>query len=170
MRFLFSPKIVLIAVLSLFAVVCGCEKDIQVRRLAPDFSLKDLSGDEISLEKFKGKVVILDFWATWCPPCRQSIPELIELQNRYRDKGLVVLGISMDDSDQTSNNALQDFKQQYRINYTILRSGERVAHDFFGSEQMAIPTMFVINREGEIAAKHVGYRPGALEKSLKEIL
>ena len=170
MPFLFTRKIILIAALSLFAMVCGCEKDFQLRRPAPNFSLKNLSGDDISLEKFKGKVVILDFWATWCPPCRQSIPELVELQSKYKDEGLIVLGISMDDSDRTNNNALQDFVQQYQINYTVLRSGDRVALDFFGSEQMAIPTMFVINREGEIVAKHVGYKPGALEKYLKEIL
>ena len=124
----------------------------------------------VSLAAFKGKVVLVDFWATWCPPCQKSIPELVDLQRKYQNTGLIVLGISMDHPDQTNDNALREFKNRHRINYRIARATGEVALNYFGSGEMPIPTMFVINREGRIVAKHVGYRPGVLEKSLKEAL
>ncbi len=156
--------------LSVSFVVSGCEKEGEAFRVAPNFSLKNLSGEGVSLDHLKGKVVLVDFWATWCPPCRKSIPELVELQKKYRNKGLVVLGISMDHLEKTSNHALMAFKERYQINYRILRANSKVALAFFEGGDMPIPTMFVINREGNIVAKHVGYRPGVLEESLKEII
>lgn len=166
----FLKRVFFMAALSVFFVVSGCEKQGEAFRLAPDFSLKNLSGDPVSLSRLKGKIVLVDFWATWCPPCRKSIPELVDLQKKYRDKGLIILGISMDHPEKTSDNSLMAFKERYRINYNILRGDGRVAMDYFRGDEMPIPTMFVINREGNIVAKHVGYRPGALEKSLKELL
>ena len=170
MDFHFLKKTFLMAVLSVVFMVSGCEKQGEAFRIAPNFSLKNLSGDKVSLARLKGKIVLVDFWATWCPPCRKSIPELIDLQKKYQDKGLVILGISMDRTEKISDNRLMAFKEKYRINYSILRGDGRVALDFFGGEKMPIPTLFVINREGNIVAKHVGYQPGVLEKALKELL
>lgn len=147
---------------------CGSEDDTSVQ--APDFTLNDLSGDAVSLEDYRGKVVLVDFWATWCPPCLRSIPELVRLQEHYADKGVVILGISLDDPGRTDNASLQAFKQKHRMNYPVLRGNQRVARDYFGDGEMGIPTMFVVNREGRIVDRHVGFNPGAVEESLQRVL
>jgi thiol-disulfide isomerase/thioredoxin len=147
----------------------GCGKKENSADMAPGFSLEDLSGNPVSLEASKGSVVLLDFWATWCPPCLMSIPELVGLQQKYGEKGLVILGISLDDPEQISNGDLLDFKQLLQINYTILRADWKVMEDYLGSENASIPTLFVIDRKGRIVDKHVGFRPGMVEESLKEL-
>lgn len=154
----------LVAALFLF-VACGGEEG-RASKAAPDFSLEALSGERISLSDYRGSVVLVDFWATWCPPCRQSIPELIKLQTRYRDKGLVILGISLDDPRMLNDDALQAFVREAGINYTILWADQQVAMDFLGDGQVAIPTMFLVDRSGNIVQKHEGFRPGMLEESL----
>lgn len=148
----------------------GCQKDVGANPTAPGLSLSDLSGNTISLEEARGKVVLLDFWATWCPPCRMSIPELIKLQEKFGEKGLVILGVSMDDPRKITDKDLRAFKKQLQINYTILRANRQVLKDYFGNEAISIPTMFIIDREGKIRDKLVGFRPGTLEKSVGEIL
>jgi cytochrome c biogenesis protein CcmG/thiol:disulfide interchange protein DsbE len=159
----------IVLILGLIALVgfhTGCQREVEAGPKAPDFSLLDLSGQMKTLSDYRGKVVILDFWATWCPPCRMTIPELVRLQERYRDKGLVVLGISLDDPEQFSDQHLLAFKEKFEINYTILRFTPRVLQEYFAIERPAIPTMFVIDRKGKIRDRLVGYQPGALEKSL----
>ena len=99
-----------------------------------------------------------------------SIPELVKLQEKYRDKGLVILGISMDDPRRVTDKHPQAFKEKNRINYAILRFNMGVILDYFGREAPPIPTMFVIDREGKIINKLVGYRPGVLEKSMAGLL
>jgi peroxiredoxin len=148
----------------------GCNQDGDTLPKAPDFTLEDLSGNSVSLKQFRGQIVFLDFWATWCAPCRFSIPELVDLQKRYGDQGLVVLGISLDDPQMFNNAYLSEFKKQFKMNYRVLRATMKVAQDYFGTEPMAIPTLFVIDREGRIVAKHVGFEPGAAERSLKKLL
>jgi peroxiredoxin len=156
--------------LILFLLFYGCDKEVDAWQTAPDFSLKDLSGNEVSLTQYRGHIVLLDFWATWCPPCRLSIPELVDLQKKYGDQGVVILGISMDDPQMFSDKYLLAFKEKFKINYTILRANNKVAMDYFGTGNMAIPTLFVINKEGKIVDKHMGYLPGAVEESLKKLL
>ncbi len=138
-------------------------------RTAPDFTLKDLSGRDVSLMDYEGKVVLLDFWATWCPPCRNSIPELVSLQDRYGDEGLVIIGISLDDPEKADDRFLIAFKERNRINYPLVRGAGvfRVVEDYFGDEKLGIPTMFVIDRDGVVVERHVGFIPGALEESLR---
>jgi cytochrome c biogenesis protein CcmG, thiol:disulfide interchange protein DsbE len=135
---------------------------------APDFTLTDLSGKSITLNQNLGKVVILDFWATWCPPCRMSIPELVKLQEKYRKKGLVILGVSLDNPD-TKNAYLESFSEKYKINYTILRGDDKTTEKYFGRSTFSIPTLFVINRDGMIYDMFSGYDPGAVEKSLEKL-
>lgn len=159
---------VLLAILLLG--VSACNHTENSFRPAPHFTLKDLEGRRVSLNEFDGKIVLLDFWATWCPPCRQSIPELIKLQDRYGDEGLVIVGVSLDDPARASDRALQDFIEKNRMNYPVLRGEEAVVRDYFGNEKIGIPTMFVINREGEIVDRHVGFVPGAVEESLAKVL
>lgn len=170
MIFSSQSRIWVFASLILFLFLYGCDKEVEALQTAPDFTLRSLNGDSVSLKKYREKIVLLDFWATWCAPCRLSIPELVELQEKYRDQGVVVLGISMDDPQMFPDKYIFAFKEKFKMNYTILRADQKVAMDYFGTANMAIPTLFVINREGEIADKIVGYAPGAVERSLKKVL
>jgi len=148
----------------------GCSSNADTSKAAPDFTLKDLSGNNVSLQQYRGKVVLLDFWATWCLPCRYSIPELVEIQDKYRDQGLVILGVSVDDPLQVNNGYMLAYKEKYKINYTILWADANTIAQYLGSSNFTIPTIFFINRDGMIMSKGVGYLPGAVEKSLKKIL
>jgi peroxiredoxin len=170
MIFRSQSRIWVFASLILFLFVSGCDKEVEALQTAPDFTLRALNGDSVSLKTYRGKVVLLDFWATWCAPCRLSIPELVELQKKYRDQGVVVLGISMDEPQMFPDMYILAFKEAFKMNYTILRADQKVSMDYFGTASMAIPTLFVINREGKLTDKIVGYAPGAVEDSLKRVL
>jgi cytochrome c biogenesis protein CcmG, thiol:disulfide interchange protein DsbE len=153
-----------------FILATGCQKEVEAGPLAPDFSLPDLSGQTISLEQYRGSVVLLDFWATWCPPCKMTVPVLINLQERYKNKGFVILGISVDDPQLIADKDLLYFKKMTRINYPLLRFNQKLMEDYFSGEQMAVPTMFIIDRNGRIRDKIVGFQPEALEKSLAAVV
>jgi len=118
---------------------------------APDFKLLTLNGEEIKLTDYSGKIVILDFWATWCGPCRKGIPDLISIQNEYKDE-IVVIGISLDQPSTQPN--LQPFIDQFSINYPIVLGTIDVV-SAYGNIQ-AIPTSFIIDGERNIVKKHVG--------------
>ncbi|MGE5841353.1 MAG: TlpA family protein disulfide reductase [Deltaproteobacteria bacterium] len=150
---------------------CAATEDVKaLAGPAPNFTLEDISGKPISLSDVKGKVVIVDFWATWCGPCLMSIPELVDLQEKYKGKGLVVVGISVDD-DKVSKGELVAFKNKMRINYPILRANDKVYVDYFGrTSGFSIPTLFVIDREGKVRERVVGFRPGVVEKSVQSLL
>jgi len=170
---MFSSKIVkyaLFVTIATISLMCGSQKNVNALQVAPDFHLKDLEGQTLSLAQFKGRVVVLDFWATWCPPCRMSIPELVKLQKEFNDMGLVIIGISLDDPAQVTNASLRAFKRKYKMNYSVLRYDLQIMKDYFGNANPAIPTMFVIDREGRIRNKLIGYRPDALRKSIKALI
>ncbi len=137
---------------------------------APWFKLDDIYGETVNLDDHKGDVVLLDFWATWCPPCKKAIPELINIQSEYESLGLVVLGVSLDEHPKTGDRELKSFISKNGINYRVMRYTNELLADYFGNEPIAIPTMFVIDREGVIRDKLVGFRPGALEKSLEAVM
>ena len=170
MRFNNKSKPLTTLLLAFFVFTIGCQKEVEADLTAPDFSLSDLSGNTTSLEQHRGSVVLLDFWATWCPPCRISIPEMVKVQKKFREKGLVILGISMDDPRMVTDEQLRTFGKQLGINYRLLRANSQVLQDYFGNESISIPTMFIIDREGKIRNKLVGFIPGALEKSVSKIL
>lgn len=117
---------------------------------APDFKLKLTNGKDIKLSDYKGKIVIIDFWATWCPPCRKGIPDLIDIQKRY-DKKLVVIGISLD--NETKDDVVP-FINKYGINYPVAYGNMEVVQAY-GNIQ-AIPTSFIIDQKGNIVDTHVG--------------
>jgi peroxiredoxin len=94
----------------------------------------------------------------------------VDLQRKYRKNGLVILGVSVDDPDMVNNRYLSAFKEKYKINYTILRANKRVLSDYFSTGDLAVPTLFVIDRQGKIVDKQVGFRPGAAETSIKSLL
>lgn len=118
--------------------------------LAPEFSLTDLSGQKLDLSSYRGKVVLLDFWATWCVPCRTEIPRFVDLQNKYRDRGLQVIGISLDDDPKV----VGAFYQQFQINYPVAVGDASLAERYGGI--LGLPVNYLIDREGRIYAKHVG--------------
>ena len=115
-----------------------------------DFTVTDLDGRSISLSSLRGKVVLVNFWATWCPPCRAEIPDLIKLQDRYRDK-LVVLGISEDEIPPAEVKA---FAAAQRINYPVVMTKPELSKIFRGVS--ALPTTFVIGPDGKLEQRHVG--------------
>jgi thiol-disulfide isomerase/thioredoxin len=114
------------------------------------FTLTDLDGKTISLADLRGKVVLVNFWATWCPPCRAEIPDLIKLQEKYRDK-LVVLGIS---EDEVSPEEVKAFVTEQKMNYPVAMSTPEMSKIFKGVS--ALPTTFVVDPEGNMQMRHVG--------------
>jgi len=118
---------------------------------APDFTLKTIDGQEITLSKLKGKVVLLDFWATWCGPCRESIPHLIQLYKAYREMGFEMIGISLDKGD---TEVVRNFAKSMDIPYPIVVATEEVARDY---RVTSIPTTFYIDKEGKVREKVSGF-------------
>ena len=171
MRTKFSPVICFLAVIFLAVIFLGYTSAESARQIiAPDFVLKDLADKSVALKDFRGKIVLLDFWATWCPPCLKSIPELVDVQKRYKDKGVVVLGVSVDNPIQASNQYLSAFKKKYGVNYTVLRADQPMMQKYFGTLNFPIPVLFVIDKNGMAVDKHVGYAPGLVESSLKKLI
>ncbi len=118
---------------------------------APDFTLKDIDGNDVSLSDYKGKVILVDFWATWCGPCKMEIPSFIQLQNDYADD-VVILGISL---DQGGPKVVVPFVEKMDINYPVVYGNGTVVKAYGGVR--GIPTTFVIDRDFNIQRKYVGY-------------
>jgi thiol-disulfide isomerase/thioredoxin len=121
---------------------------------APDFKLNDLDGKPLSIAAAHGKVVLLNFWATWCGPCREEIPDLIGLQAKYKDR-LQIVGISVDDDDDAAE-AVKKFVDESRINYPVALASPEVRMQYGGIT--ALPTSFVLDTEGRVVQKHEGLR------------
>jgi peroxiredoxin len=133
--------------------------------MAPDFALTDLNGRQLSLADYKGKVVLLDFWATWCGPCRIEIPGFVQLQDRYRAQGFAVIGISMDDGPAP----VREFYREFKMNYPVAMADDKVSELFGGI--FGLPTTFLIGRDGRIYSKHVGATDvSVFEEEIKELL
>jgi len=132
---------------------------------APDFQLNDLDGKPVSLAEAKGKIVLLNFWATWCGPCRAEIPDLVDLQKRYADKlEIIALATEEDDPDQ-----VRHFVQGSGINYRVAMASDNVVREYGGIA--ALPTSFVIDAQGRVVQKHVGLNdPTLYERELKAML
>ncbi len=120
-------------------------------KAAPDFALKDLGGKDISLDDYKGKVVFLNFWATWCPPCRQEIPGFIEAYEKYKGDGLVILGVAVSDRE----NSVKSYVEKSKMTYPVAMGDTKIVKDYDPGN--AIPTTIVIDRDGNIFHKHVGF-------------
>ena len=133
---------------------------------APDFTLPDLEGGQRSLSDYKDKVVFVNFWATWCPPCRAEIPYFIDLVSQYGDQGFVVLGIALDPRE---FEKVSPFVKQMGINYPVVLDKNGVSNLYGGIS--SIPTTFVINRDGKVVDQIVGSRPKSeFEKIIKKWL
>ncbi|MGI8436303.1 MAG: TlpA disulfide reductase family protein [Chthoniobacterales bacterium] len=135
-------------------------------RVAPGWELKNLEGKPVKLSDFKGKVVVLNFWATWCPPCRREIPDLVALQKQYAGKGLVIVGVAMDEGGPAT---VKPFVEKMGINYPVVMGDQKTAAAYGGIE--VIPTTFIIDKTGRIAAvRQGGADRAAFEEEIKPLL
>lgn len=133
--------------------------------LAPDFSLKGINGRTINSSDYRGKVMMVDFWATDCGPCREEIPGFVELQDRYRDDGFVIVGISLD----AGPEPVRDFYQEFKMNYAVGLDSDDLDQRF--GVTIGIPTTFLVGRDGHIYSKHVGATdPSVFEQEIKTLL
>lgn len=119
---------------------------------AYDFNLKSINGGNIKLSDYLGKVVILNFWATWCPPCKAEIPSFIELYKKYEKDGLVIIGAAIDDEYKVKN-----FVKSFNINYPVAIADITTTEKYGGIR--GIPSTFIIDKEGKIIKSYMGYRP-----------
>lgn len=117
-----------------------------------NFTLKDGNGKDLKLSDFKGKVVLLNFWATWCPPCKLEIPWFVELQEKYKDKGFQVIGVSVDDTP----DKLAPFAKQFKINYPLLVGLDREDVQEAYGPIFAVPVTVIIGRDGKTCVKQLG--------------
>ena len=132
---------------------------------APDFSLQDTDGKPLTLSGNRGKVVLLNFWATWCTPCRAEIPEFERFQNTYGPQGLQVIGVSMDDDAKP----VREFGEQFKVNYPVALGNYKLAQSYGGV--LGLPVTFLIGRDGKIAAKYVGAAQiPVVEQEIKTLL
>jgi thiol-disulfide isomerase/thioredoxin len=132
---------------------------------APEFEVKGVDGKTVSLAQARGKVVLLNFWATWCGPCRMEVPDLVQLQTKYKDR-LQVIGLVIDDEDEA---AVRNFAKRYSINYPIAMATNEMRFLFGGVP--ALPTSFIIDAEGRVVQKHIGLRdPVLYETEIRALL
>ena len=156
-------------VIIVLAVFIGCtrsdERSTATSGEAPNFKLQDLNGKTVQLSDFKGKPVLLDFWATWCPPCRDSIPGMVKLHKDYADKGLVILAVSVDGG---ATEDIRSFQKEYGMTYTVLMGTEDVASQY---SVRTIPMMIVIDKSGKIQKRYLGAgNEDDIEKTVKQLL
>lgn len=143
-------SLILLVTMALFTA-CGGGSNLPK---APDFKVRSGDGTEYSLSDFKGKMVILNFWATWCPPCKKEIPDFIALYDEYKDEGLVILGVSV---DQGGWMVTKEFSDNTGINYPVAMANRDMIYQYGGIK--SIPTTFIIDQKGRIAGQFTGYRP-----------
>jgi thiol-disulfide isomerase/thioredoxin len=146
------------------AAAGSCDKGAKPAPL--DYTIKDMNGVDVKLASFKGKVILLNFWATWCGPCKAEIPAFVDLQKQYPND-LVVLGLSVDDPVEK----LKPYAAQYKMNYPVLVGlGREDIQDAYGP-LYGIPASFIIGRDGRICKKHMGIAPKAqFEREIKALL
>jgi len=156
----------------LFLVLCllpfTLNAETLVSQPAPDFSVSRLNGDgQINLAEMKGKVIYLDFWATWCPPCRKSFPWMEEMHTRYKDDGLAIVAISVDGKQELAEKFVNETKASF---ITAIDSGKKTAKAY---KLRAMPSSYLIDRNGNIISSHLGFRTSktaAMEAEIKSAL
>jgi thiol-disulfide isomerase/thioredoxin len=130
-------------------------------------TLNHVNGNTVKLEDYRGKVLVVNVWATWCGPCRQEIPELIELQTKHQAKGFEVIGLNLDENEDAE--MIKDFAKEFEINYDLLRGDSELFKEFYQiSKRDAIPQSFLIDREGKLLGVFVGGGP-ALKKLISSV-
>ena len=163
------------SLLAVSALVGGCSSspkrtsataDDPNRKPAPNFSLPDANGIRVTLADYKGKVVLLNFWATWCGPCKIEIPWFIEFNKTYQDRGFAVLGVSMDDDGWKS---VKPYLAEKKIDYTVVVGNDQVSKSYGDID--SLPTTFIIDRDGRVAFVHMGLvGKDTYEKEIRSLL
>ncbi len=165
--------ILALAAAALIAVSCSSSSNEPAARLrpaverrnAPDFALKDENGKTVHLSDYRGKVVLLNFWATWCDPCRIEIPWFVDFERRMKGQGFAVVGVSMDEDGW---KAVKPFLSELSVNYRVLLGDDSVSQMYGGID--SLPTTFIIDRDGKIAATHIGLvSKSRYENDLKQL-
>lgn len=141
-------------------------RDKKDRKNAPQFALKDADGKLVKLADYKGKVVLLNFWATWCGPCKIEIPWFVEFEQKYKDKGFAVLGVAMDEEGW---EVVKPYLGEKKVNYRVVVGDDPTAQLYGGVD--SLPTTFLIDKEGKIAGVHIGLvSKGDYEKDILALL
>ncbi len=143
--------ITVVSIAAVFALFTGSSLNNATGN-APNFTLKTSQGKTVELSKLKGKTVVVNFWATWCGPCRAEIPGFIDVYNKYKSKGLEIVGISL---DQGGWSDVKPFVKKFNITYPVVLGNDKVAR-LYGNVE-AIPTTFIVDKTGKIVNQHVGY-------------
>jgi peroxiredoxin len=157
--------------LTLLVIICLMPAQVQALpragQPAPNFKVITTSGQSVSLENYRGYVLVIDFFATWCAPCKTSIPHLVEMNRKYGKQGLQVLGMS---ADEDGERVVRDFADQFRINYPLALAGDEVQADF---GIRSIPVMFVVDKKGKVAEVFRGFSDDIarnMEQLIKRLL
>jgi thiol-disulfide isomerase/thioredoxin len=145
-------------------------------KIAPGFTLTDLNGNKVSLSSYKGRPVVVDFWATWCGPCKVEIPWFEQLHDQYASQGLEIIGVSADQLDKddaaklfTEKRDISDFAAKMRMNYPVLIDAESIENSYGGLD--ALPTTFFIDKNGKIVASTIGLAPrDVIEADVKKAI
>ena len=126
-------------------------------RIPPDFDVRTVDGRTIKLSAYRGKVVVMDFWATWCPPCRQETPQLARIARENRDRGVEVVGLHIDDRGKSSPEAIRKFIDNYGISYTVGLATDDMFTAYLGTADDTIPQTLVFGRDGKLIKHLIGY-------------
>lgn len=163
MKFMFGRILIAVALVFLIGA-CSQGNAVEIGEKAPDFTLTDLDGKTVKLSDFSGKAIILDFFASWCPPCREEVPGFIELQKSYGPRGLSVIGISL-----VSLREAKEFAAKFGINYPVLIDDGKAGIAY--GPIRSIPTTFVISKDFKIVKIYIGYKPKEVfENDIKELI
>ncbi len=154
-------KLLLVGLAALISVLVCSANGVQTAQIDKDFTLTSIDGEEITLSKLKGKVVLIDFWATWCPPCRNSIPVFAKLYNKYHDQGFTVLGISTEEK-----SVLTRYRDEHNVPYPILLGTKELLRMY---EISAIPKMYILDKNGVVRKTQLGFAP-ELEQGLNTLI
>ena len=138
----------------------------------PDFNIPTIDGRTIRFSDYRGKVLVVDFWATWCPPCRQETPALIRIANQLGPRGVEVLGLHIDDRGRSSHDTIKEFIQQFGIPYTVGLATDDMFITYLGREDDSIPQTLVFARDGRLVAHLIGYDPSSpdLDRAINQAL
>ena len=148
------------------SAIAQAASDAEQREPAPDFSLRDANNHEVKLSDFQGKVVLLNFWATWCGPCKIEMPWFVEFQRKYRDRGFSVIGVAMDEEGW---NVVRPFADRLKLNFPIVIGNDEVADKYGGIA--ALPTTYIIDKQGKVALMHQGLTSkGDYEDEIEQLL
>lgn len=163
MRYLRFGKIV--TIVSMLFLLGACSGRAETGAKAPDISLNDINFNTVTLSDFKGRVIILNFFATWCPPCKAEIPDFIDLQKEFGERKVIFIGISAERAGQ-----LKEFVERFGINYPVLEDPAKKSYTAYGPIR-GVPTTFIIGKDFKIRKIYIGSRPREVwETDIKELL